>query len=286
MPILFLFFLWNADLQAKSQNEKNDSTDEYQLVWQDEFDREGAPDRDAWSFEKGFVRNNELQWYQAENAICRDGVLIIIARREKKENPLYEEGSHDWRRAREYAEYTSSSLKTQGKKEFLYGRFVVRAKIPTADGSWPAIWTLGREMEWPSCGEIDLMEYFRVDGVPHILANTAWGSEERWKARWDTSKTPLSHFTAKDPDWTDKFHIWRMDWDETSIRLYLDDELLNETQLSETQNGQLGNLANPFKQPHYLLLNLAIGGQQGGIPDDQAFPLRYEIDYVRVYQRK
>ncbi len=287
LPVLKWFDKWdlsifesvNADSSVPKQIEG------YQLVWNDEFDKEGAPDSKVWSFEEGFARNHELQWYQNENAVCRNGLLVISARREKRENPLYERGSNDWRRNREYIEYTSSSIKTEGRKEFQYGRFEIRAKIPVASGSWPAIWTLGTEMEWPSNGEIDIMEYYRIDGVPHILANVAWGTEQRWNAKWNTSAIPFTHFTDRDPHWADKFHTWRMDWDEEAIRLYLDDELLNETLLSETVNGSLGEFKNPFKQPHYLLLNLAIGGQHGGTPDDPAFPLNYEIDYVRVYQK-
>lgn len=276
---LDIFDSVSADTNAPKEYEG------WTLVWKDEFDNDGAPDKAVWSFESGFVRNHELQWYQKENAECRDGVLIISARREKKENPLYEQENPDWRKNRKYIEYTASSIKTQGKKEFQYGRFEIRAKIPIAGGAWPAIWTLGTRMEWPSCGEIDIMEYYRINDVPHILANVAWGTEERYHARWDSSATPFTHFTDKDPYWADKFHVWRMDWDEEAIRLYLDDELLNETFLSETVNGSLGEFKNPFKQPHYLLLNLAIGGQHGGTPDDSAFPLHYEIDYVRVYQK-
>lgn len=255
------------------------------LVWNDEFNNDGAPDPSFWSFEKGFARNNELQWYQEDNAYCKNGVLNITARKEKKENPLYEAGSTDWRKERKYIEYTASSIKTEGKKEFQYGRFEIRAKIPTAGGAWPAIWTLGSTMEWPSNGEIDILEYYRINDVPHILANAAWGTEKRYNAKWDSSATPFVHFTDKDPQWKNKFHVWRMDWDENYIRLYLDDELLNETSLSETINGSLGDFKNPFMQPHYLLLNLAIGGQHGGTPDDVAFPLNYEIDYVRIYQK-
>ena len=101
---------------------------------------------------------------------------------------------------------------------------------------------------------------------------------------------PFSHFTEKDPYWADKFHIWRMDWDKEFIRIYLDDELLNEVDLSKTQNqGYNGNTENPFANDvvgfkHYLLLNLAIGSN-GGEPNDCQFPLRYYIDYVRVYQK-
>lgn len=259
---------------------------EYQLVWSDDFDDTGKPNEAFWSFEKGFVRNRELQWYQEENARCKNGLLVIEAKKERKSNPAYEAGSNQWGRSREYIEYTSSSIKTVGKKEFLYGRFEIRAKIPVAGGSWPAIWTLGRDMEWPSNGEIDIMEYYRINGIPHILANAAWGTDQRYHAQWASKAIPFTRFIAKDADWASKFHIWRMDWDETAIKLYLDDELLNEIPLSQTINGSLGNHKNPFIQPHYLLLNLAIGGQNGGDPDVSAFPLRYEIDYVRVYQKK
>lgn len=258
---------------------------EYTLVWSDEFNEDGKPNSEYWSFEKGFVRNNELQWYQEDNAYCKDGKLIIEGRREKRPNPLYEKGSTDWRKSRPFIKYTSSSLKTAGKKEFLYGRFEIRARIPLESGSWPAIWTLGTTMEWPSCGEIDIMEYYRINNDPHLLANVAWGTDKRYKAEWRTQAIPFRHFLEKNSNWGKEFHVWRMDWEENSIKLYLDDELLNEVSLKETVNGAWGNYTHPFKQPHYLLLNLALGAN-GGEPDVLAFPMKYEIDYVRVYQKK
>lgn len=259
--------------------------DNYNLVWSDEFDYSGAPDSTVWNFEQGFARNEELQWYQKENAYYKDGLLIIEAKSEKRDNPIYEEGSNDWRRSRRFIECTSSSITTSGKKEFLYGRFEVRARIPVGKGAWPAIWTLGNAMEWPSCGEIDIMEFYRKSDVPHILANACWGTEQRWNAKWQSKAVPFSHFLEKNPDWASEFHIWRMDWDETSIKLYLDDELLNEIFLKDTYNGSLGNNKNPFMQPHYILLNLAVGGINGGVTVPEAFPMRYEIDYVRVYKK-
>lgn len=259
--------------------------DNYNLVWSDEFDYSGAPDSTVWNFEQGFARNEELQWYQKENAYCKDGLLIIEAKSEKRDNPIYEECSNDWRRSRRFIECTSSSITTSGKKEFLYGRFEVRARIPVGKGAWPAIWTLGNAMEWPSCGEIDIMEFYRKSDVPHILANACWGTEQRWNAKWQSKAVPFSHFLEKNPDWASEFHIWRMDWDEISIKLYLDDELLNEIFLKDTYNGSLGNNKNPFMQPHYILLNLAVGGINGGATVPEAFPMRYEIDYVRVYQK-
>ena len=258
----------------------------YELVWSDEFDYEGKPNPEFWKFEKGFERNKELQWYQEENAYCKDGILTIEARKEKKPNPLYSTDKNDWRNSRKTIEFTSSSIQTKGKKEFLYGRFEIKAKIPLAGGAWPAIWTLGTKMEWPSCGEIDIMEYYRIDNEPHILANAAWGTDKRYDAKWKTKAIPFKYFLNKNKDWGNEFHVWRMDWDEHSIKLYLDDELLNEIPLSQTVNGTFGRNLNPFNQPHFLLLNLAIGGQQGGQPDLSAFPMKYEIDYVRVYQQK
>ena len=252
----------------------------YHLVWHDEFDAGTKPDGDSWSYEYGFVRNNELQWYQEENATLNTGNLIITGKREEVENPDYKAGSGDWRRSRKTAQYTSSSINTRGKFEFQYGIVEVRAKIDTASGMWPAIWTLGIERGWPSNGEIDMMEYYQIDGKPHILANAAWGAN--WKnVSWDSAKIPFTEFLKKDPQWPEKFHIWKMEWTPQFIKLYLDDELLNAIDLAETQNP---DGSNGFRQPHYLLLNLAIGSN-GGDPSKTPFPKEYLVDYVRVFQK-
>ncbi len=251
----------------------------YRLVWADEFDRDGPPDPKNWKFESGFVRNQEFQWYQAENAVCKNGMLVIEGRRERRPNPAYRAGSDRWQEKREFIDYTAASLKTEGLHSWTYGRFEMRARIDTRPGLWPAFWTLGVNGEWPSCGEIDIMEYYRGN----LLANVAWGTSERWKAKWDSSSTPLTKFG--DPEeWVRKFHVWRMDWDADSIRLYVDDVLLNETDITTVRN-PASPVENPFRQPHYLLLNLAIGGQNGGDPAGTEFPARFEVDYVRVYQR-
>ena len=255
------------------------STPEFELVWADEFENDGRPDANNWSYERGFIRNREAQWYQPENAWCENGLLIIEGRRERVENPRYRRDSRSWREKRQFAEYTSASLNTRGKQQWQYGRFEIRARIRTEPGLWPAIWTLGVEGRWPHNGEIDIMEFYR----DMILANVAWGGSQPYRPIWDDTRTPMSEFT--DPNWSEKFHIWRMDWDKSSIKLYLDDRLLNQTDLSDTVN-QDAEGKNPFHQPHYLLLNLAVGGTQGGDPTYTAFPTRYEIDYVRVYQKK
>ncbi len=258
------------------------------LVWSDEFNTDGLLDSKVWNYEEGFKRNHEAQWYQKANAYCKDGNLVIEARKEKKSrrNPGFRKNSSRWPENIEKIHYTSASVNTAEKKEFLYGRVEVRAKIPTAGGAWPAIWLLGRGMDWPSNGEIDMMEYYRRQGVPHILANACWGTDKPWTAKWNSKAIPFTHFTDRDAQWADKFHVWRMDWDEQSIRLYLDDELLNEISQAEAVNGKLGNGEQPFKKPQYLLLNLALGGDNGGEIDDSALPMKYLIDYVRVYQKK
>ncbi len=253
----------------------------YELFWADEFNEDGKPDDNFWSYEKGFTRNEELQWYQEDNANVKDGLLVIEGRREKVKNNRYDPKSRDWRKNREYAEYTSSSINTRGKKEFQYGIIEVRAKIDTARGMWPAIWTLGVSKGWPANGEIDIMEYYLVNNQPYILANAAWAHPNK-RAAWDEAKIPFSEFLEKDPEWPNKFHIWKMDWTEDYIRLYLDGKLLNEVDLAETKNP---DGFNPFHQPHYILLNLALGSN-GGKPEKTKFPRTYEIDYVRIYQQK
>ena len=126
------------------------------------------------------------------------------------------------------------------------------------------------------------MEFYRIKGVPTILANFAWGTNQRGVGKWDDLKKPLSDFTANDPNWTKKFHVWRMDWNKDSISLFLDNQLLNTTLLNKTVNP---DGFNPFLQPHYILLNLAIG-VNGGDPTKTIFPMKYEVDYVRVYQNQ
>lgn len=261
----------------------------YRLVWNDEFDTEGRLSSE-WSYEKGFVRNNELQWYQEDNASCSGGTLIIEGRRQTVPNPDYNPSDGDWRRNRANAQYTSSCVTTQDSFAFRYGRMEVRAKIPTSSGSWPAIWLLGNRWDWPNNGEIDVMEFYIKNGRQSILANACWGSAQAWTAVWDESVTPYTHFTDKVADWDLQYHVWSMDWDENFIRIYLDGELLNEINLSRTTNGGWqGNTENPFSNDidgfgAYILLNLAIGSN-GGTPDGSAFPLKYYVDYVRVYQK-
>jgi beta-glucanase (GH16 family) len=250
----------------------------YALVWADEFDRDGAPQPAKWTYERGFVRNQELQWYRPDNALVAGGMLVIEARRERVPNPDFDASSTEWRRQREFAEYTSASLMTRGLHSWRYGRFEMRGRIDTRAGLWPAFWTLGATGSWPHNGEIDIMEYYR--GM--LLANAAWGGPRRSPPIWDISRKPLSELGA---EWSSGFHEWRMDWDERQIALSVDGQALNTIDLSRTVNED-GTGINPFHHPHYILLNLAVGGTNGGDPSATTFPAKLEVDYVRVYQKK
>jgi len=266
-----LLFLLSC-VYVKSQDLRN-----YKLVWSDEFNKDGPPDSSNWTYENGFVRNQELQWYQPENARCENGYLIIEARREEKPNPAYVPGSKDWRTDRPIINYTSACLITRGRKTWQYGRFEMKAKIDISPGLWPAWWTLGTAGKWPANGEIDIMEYYRK----RLLANIACLNKEHG-AEWFSNTFSTDSLGGK--KWSAKFHIWRMDWTKEFIALYVDNQLLNKVSLDSLINKD-GSGFNPFKQPHYMLLNLAIGGTSGGDPSDTPFPKEFVIDYVRVYQQ-
>jgi beta-glucanase (GH16 family) len=252
--------------------------DGYKLVWADEFNKNGKPDSSNWNFEKGFVRNEEKQWYQEDNAWCENGLLIIEARKESKVNPGYRKHSTEWRHSREKIEYTSSSLTTSRKRAWQYGRFVMRAKIDVSPGLWPAWWTLGTKGEWPANGEIDMMEYYKGK----ILANIAVGTAKRYTALWHSKTKSIQELGGK--EWASAFHIWRMDWTEKDISLFVDEELMIRVDLDKLYNKD-GTGSHPFKQPHYMLLDLAMGGLNGGPLANTRFPNRFEVDYVRVYQQ-
>ena len=289
--VLVFAVIGNSKAASESNGANEEASSEYKLVWAEEFNKNGAPDPCNWTYERGFVRNQELQWYQSENAKCENGLLVIEGKREKNANPRYNPNSNSWQQSREFIEYTSTSMTTRGLHSWMYGRFEMRGRIDTRAGLWPAFWTLGVQGPWPANGEVDIMEYYR--GV--LLANAAWAGQRRGSATWDSSRKPITEFN--DPNWSDKFHVWRMDWDVNDMKLYVDDMLLNEVDLTKTINAaqrvsslrgtsQNAQGDNPFHQPHYIILNLAIGGTQGGDPSKTEFPAKFEVDYVRIYQKE
>ena len=252
------------------------AADGWKLVWSDEFNTNGPPDPANWGYERGFVRNHELQWYQPENAFCTNGCLVIEARREHKRNPQFVAGSTRWQTSREWIEYTSASITSRRRQEFKYGKFEMRARIDTRPGSWPAFWTLGATpgIGWPACGEIDIMEFYRGT----VLANFGYGL--KGKTEWRAVRKPLAELGGD--GWSNAFHIWTMEWGETNIDLLLDGKLMNRLAVAEADKADEGN---PFHRPVYFILNQAVGGDSGGDPVGTTFPIRYEVDWVRVYGR-
>ncbi len=240
----------------------------WSLAWSDEFDVEGRPNPENWGYESGMVRNNEWQYYTDQNATIVGGFLVIQGRRE----------------AHEGADYTSSSLRTINddwtpKQAFQYGRFEMRARVVAEPGLWPAFWTLGIGLgNWPFNGEIDIMEYYD-DRVHANVASSASTDQNAYSARWDGASRLVSDFGVE--DWDAKFHVWRMDWDAERIVLSVDDYVMNDVPIDTMLNA---DGTNPFAQPHYVLVNLAIGGNAGGDASGTHFPVHYVIDYVRVYQ--
>ena len=253
---------------------------EYSLVFADEFNSNGSYDKSVWVAENGFKRNQEEQYYLSRNVTQSNGNLVITAKRETVTNEAYDPDSNNWKENREYAYWTSGSIATFKKFNFLYGRVEVRAKVSNLPGTWPAIWTVGDGIEWPAGGEIDIMENYQSK----VLANYATAGSGRWNAVWDGSSTPVSQLGS---NWANRYHIWSMDWTPARIAIYVDGILLNEFDPS-TKNSSSSH-AHPgiapfqtFKQA--LWLNLAVGGQ-GGSTSELPNSTQYFVDYIRVYQK-
>lgn len=270
-------YQWSDELVVSAP--PREDLGDYKLVFSAEFNKDNEDLTKVWSFEEGSkIRNDEDQFYSKskENAFTKDGFLHIVARRDH----LGSDGkTHS---------YTSASLTTQRSFVYCYGKVEVRAKIPTGGGMWPAIWQVGNTYTWPQNGELDIMEYYREK----IMANVAYGGTANYSPTWCSSSHPMSGFEKKNPNWRKEFHIWLLEWDYDWIRIYLDGELLNKVSVNETVNkGVDGNYQNPYRYHrdgfgHYLWLNLAIGGNNGGTIDNSLFPAEYLIDYVRVYQKE
>lgn len=254
---------------------------EWKLVWSDEFDQSGAPDPAKWKYEKGFVRNQELQFYtdnRRENARVENGNLVIEARHEAFPNPSFKEGATDWAKSRKQAEYTSAALVTLGLKSFRYGKIEVRARIPGGKGIWPAIWMLGDsrgKAPWPACGEIDIMEF--VSHKPKVVHGTMHfakpGSVKDHASEGGKTLCETLH--------TD-FHVYGIEWDEKAIQVFFDGKPYFTYQIDHAGTGE----DNAFRKPFYLLLNVAVGGTWGKDPDPKDYPQRMEIDWVRVSEKQ
>ncbi|MDD3191913.1 MAG: glycoside hydrolase family 16 protein [Bacilli bacterium] len=236
-------------------------------VWCDEFEGETV-DLTKWNLVDDVWRNNEeLQYYSPDNIFVEDGKLVIEARKETLSDK----------------EYTSGRMNTQYKGDWLYGRVIVRAKMPSGRGTWPGIWMMPTESvygEWPNSGEIDIMEYVGFD------QNMCHGTVHTSKYNW--TKNTHTMYSMLWPSVEEVFVNYEMVWEPGLIKLFVDGELLGSfAYIAENEQTTIYHQAWPFDQPFYFILNLAIGGPWAaseGI-DDDAFPTRLEVDYVRVYQR-
>lgn len=225
------------------------------LVWSDEFNTDGAPDRSKWGYDLGAGGwgNNEAQYYtnRPENVIVQNGFLKIKTIKESFS------GSN----------YTSARILSKEKFSFKYGRVEIRAKLPFGGGTWPALWMLGDNVNtagWPACGEIDMMEHVgndlnKIHGTLH--------SPGRSGNSPDTGTVLISNASTE-------FHIYSIDWSAASIKFFVDNQLFYT----------FSNAASfPFNQNFFLILNSAIGGNFGGLIDPNFTSSTFEIDYVRVY---
>ncbi|KXX70245.1 glycoside hydrolase [Flammeovirga sp. SJP92] len=248
---------------------------EYQLVWSDEFDYDGLPDSSKWGYDiegnKEKWGNQELQAYTAnrtENVIVKDGHLTITALKEEYLDPVSEEKF----------EFTSARLHSKGKGEWQYGKFVIRAKLPSGRGTWPAIWMLPEESkfgDWPKSGSINIMEHVghekdHIYGSAHTEAyNHSMGSQKM-----------VGIYIA---DAEEAFHEYKLEWGPEQYSIYVDNE-----KYFTFRNEHKTFKEWPFDQKFHLLFNLAVGGMWGaqkGI-DKDIWPQHLLIDYVRVYQLK
>jgi len=245
----------------------------WKLEWSDEFEGR-ALNHDYWTAELGSQNNgwgnSELEKYteDPENIFLKDGKLVIRA--------VYKGGGADG------INYTSARIKTQGKKDFLYGRIAARMKLVKGQGLWPAFWMLGSaitEKEWPSCGEIDIMEAGK-EGNFHKVGGTLHFRD--WRGEW-LFLSGEARVTGGSV--ADDYHVYEAEWTPGKIIWRLDGVEYHEQPISAPD-------MSAFHKPFFILLNLAVGGKGttytglGSVPDLKAFPQEMLVDWVRVYRRE
>lgn len=239
--------------------------DGFERVWEDEFSNNSI-NTAFWNFDIGNGcpnlcgwGNNELEYYKQENAWISDGVLVIEARNE------YFNGYN----------YTSARLNSKGKKSFQYGRVDIRALLPVGQGMWPALWMLGNNISsvgWPKCGEIDIMEMIGGSG----RENTVYGT-----IHWDNGAHASTgdSKTLSQGTFATEYHVFSIVWDENQISFYVNDQKYYETLITSSDMSE-------FHQEFYFILNLAVGGNWPGSPDETTtFNQQMRVDYIRVFQK-
>jgi beta-glucanase (GH16 family) len=239
-----------------------------QLVMQDEFDTDGAPNSTIWGYDLGTGNsltgagwgNNELQYYtkRTENVKVENGYLLITAEKESYNG----------------ASYTSARLTTKGLFDQAYGRFEARIRLPYGQGIWPAFWLLGAnidEVGWPQCGEIDIMEYRGQQ--PTKLLGTVHGPG------YSGGASITKSYSLLNDRFDTGFHIFGIEWGPKYINYYVDNVLYNQITPADVTGEWV------FDHPFYIIINLAVGGNFVGNPNSETvFPQTMLVDYVRVYK--
>jgi beta-glucanase (GH16 family) len=260
-----LFALLVVTLAVLTTN--GQSAKKLKLVWSDEFNYRGLPDSTKWGYDVGTGDwgwgNNEQQYYtkaDTHNVMVNKGVLTITAQKQKQGDK----------------EYTSARMVTRDKAAWGHGRVEIRAKLPKGRGTWPAGWMLGaniKEVGWPLCGEVDIMEHVGYD-PDTIVGSLHTTTYNHMKGTQKTQRIFAKNLTTA-------FHSYIVEWNDDKMDFYFDKQkyltVVNEHKTDKEY---------PFNNKMYLLLDLAIGGNWGGTKgiDPDIFPSKLEIDYVRVYQ--
>lgn len=234
------------------------------LTYNENFNYTGLPNSNDWSYDTGNwgFGNDELQYYTAydlDNANVSNGNLNITALKENYQG----------------SEYTSARLVS--KNSYLYGKFEIRAKLPSGAGTWPAIWMLPTNNEygaWPNSGEIDIMEH--VGKNPGIIHGSLHTTLNNFKAGTEiTSTTAVS-------DCTTAYHTYGLEWTPEYINISVDGKTYFT--LNRNSYNYEDSYKNwPFDKEFQLILNLAIGGNWGGNVDNSIFPQTMNIDYIKIY---
>ena len=251
-------------VSACSTSEEQTVTTFTDLVFEDNFDVDGAPDASVWNYDIGTGENgwgnNELQYYtsRSENVSVQNGYLLITARKE----------------AFEGSGYTSARLTTRGKFEQAYGRYEARIRLPYGQGIWPAFWLLGADTQgevWPQIGEIDIMEYRGQN--PTVVLGTVHGPG------YSGGNSVSKSYTLQNDRFDTGFHVFGIEWGPEYINFYVDDVLYNQITPDDVPGEWV------FNDPFYIILNLAVGGSFVGAPNEETvFPQTMLVDYVRVYE--
>jgi beta-glucanase (GH16 family) len=251
-------------IAACSNNEKQTVTTLNQLVLEENFDTNGAPNPAIWKYDIGTGSNgwgnNELQYYsnRSQNIKVENGMLKITAIKESFMGSAY----------------TSARILTKGNFDNKYGRYEARIKVPLGKGLWPAFWLLGSNSDtvaWPQCGEIDIMEY--LGSNPISIFGTVHGPG------YSGANAISKNYVLTNDRFDTDFHVFGIEWGENFVNYYVDNVLYNQITPKDVKGEWV------FNQPFYIILNMAVGGNFPGTPNSETvFPQTMMVDYVRVYQ--